>query len=86
MMKDGRMRGPCGRSHHSVPTDEDGELKTKYQNQPKKGEKIKSKDLKISLGHRWGGQAAGRVSYRRQGSRWPANLLLAAPFREQFDA
>lgn len=48
--------------------------------------KIKSKDLKISLGHRWGGQVAGRMSYRRQGSRWPANLLLAAPFREQFDA
>lgn len=79
------MRRRVGSSHHSVRTDED-ELKIKHQNQPKKGGKIKSKDLKISLGHRWGGQAAGRMSYRRQGSRWPANLLLAAPFREQFDA
>lgn len=37
------MRGPCGRSHHSVPTDKYDGLETKYQNQPKKGEKLKAK-------------------------------------------
>lgn len=32
------------------------------------------------------GGRRGRKSYHREGSRWPANLLLAALYREQFDA
>lgn len=32
------------------------------------------------------GGRRGPESYHREGSRWPANLLLAALYREQFDA
>ena len=32
------------------------------------------------------GGRRGQKSYHREGSRWPANLLLAALYREQFDA
>lgn len=85
-MGGGGVGGSLRNNHQSVQSTRTS-LKTKYQNQRKTGGKIKSKRSENIFRPQDGvGGRRGRKSYHREGSRWPANLLLAALYREQFDA